>query len=274
MLVYESLDRFIMLNEDFLAENILNEKININSIVDRGKKLGVLASMFLIFANSKTSELNLPEKNLIVKELIIKNMSQENFLSKEEIFTGFKDLLNLYYQKGKLEKPKILYASKDLIDSINVIKPGFLDFSKIQQYNQYDDEILNVVEKLKSIGEKPNANLIKGIMLIETKMKPIKNKLGFEGFPQTKNYIIKSINKRNKTNFTMEDMYNPSKSAEFIHYYLKTIARSDYVKNLEDLIIAYNWGLGNLKKYKRGEEKLPKQTKDYINIIKVMRITP
>jgi|AntAceMinimDraft_18_1070375.scaffolds.fasta_scaffold01445_6 lysozyme len=103
MLVRESINRFMMLNEDFLAENILNEKININSIVDTSKKLGVLASMFLMFANSKTSEMTLPNKDLISKEPVIINMSQEDFLSRDEIFTEFETLLNLYRKDNNLE---------------------------------------------------------------------------------------------------------------------------------------------------------------------------
>jgi hypothetical protein len=124
--------------------------------------------------------------------------------------------------------------------------------------------------------------LIKAIMLIETGMNPTKNSLGFEGFPQTKEHILNGrtdksgkfhpgINQRYGTNFTMKDMYNAEKAAEFIHYYLKTVAKSSYVNNLQDMIIAYNWGIGNLGAYKRGEKELPDQSKDYVKMINVMQ---
>jgi len=168
------------------------------------------------------------------------------------------------------DESEIFIITSELIDSINNIKENRLSLRKIHQYEQFNDEILLASDALKEKGENPNVNLIKAIMIVETGMKPIKNKSGFEGFPQTKSRFIESINKRNKTNFTMVDMYDAEESVKFIHYYLKSVSKSMYVNNLEDLIIAYNWGVGNLGKYKRGEESLPNQTKDYIAMIKVL----
>jgi trimeric autotransporter adhesin len=38
-------------------------------------------------------------------------------------------------------------------------------------------------------------------------------------------------------------------------------------KNWEYVLIAYNWGSGNLQKYLKGEAKLPAETADYIKKI-------
>ena len=168
------------------------------------------------------------------------------------------------------KESKILSINSEIIKDINSIKPGRLNVAKIPRYNQHDKEILEAVEILKNKGEDPNPNLLKSIMVLETGMKPIKNKWGFEGFPQTKTHIISSINKRFKTDFTISDMYDPVKSAQFIHYYLKASSKSSYVKNLEDLAIAYNWGIGNLRKYKNGEKELTSQARDYAAMIKVL----
>ena len=65
-------------------------------------------------------------------------------------------------------------------------------------------------------------------------------------------------------------MNDPVKSAQYIHYYLKASSKSTYVKNLEDLVIAYNWGIGNLRKYKKGEKELTNQARDYAAMIKVL----
>ena len=46
-----------------------------------------------------------------------------------------------------------------------------------------------------------------------------------------------------------------------IPIYLKYYKIPDTVKNR---LIAYNFGIGNLMKYLRGDRKLPKETKDYI----------
>jgi hypothetical protein len=174
----------------------------------------------------------------------------------------------------KIESNRIrLFSTLDpsLINEINKIKPEFLTINKYEQYDKYDEDIIDAVKELKEKGESPNANFIKTIMLIETGMKPVKNTKGYEGFPQTKIHIIKSVNNKNGTNFTLKDMYDAKKSAQFIHYYTKGLKEYELVKNDKDLIIAYNWGIGNLKKYKEGTKELPKQSKDYINMIKVMK---
>jgi len=284
MLVRESLSRFDLLNEDFLAENVLNEKFDINLLSNKAQKLAVLASMFVMFAGGRAPDLanNLDKKEIAKKPLIMK-LADEDFLERDDIFTGFNDLLSIYKQKEeKAAAPKIVQADENFINAINKIKPGRLDSAYMERYNQYDDDILRAADNLRAKGEDPNVNLIKAIMLVETGMKPTKNNLGFEGFPQTKEYILNGrktkdgkfhpgINQRYGTKFTMNDMYNAEKAAEFIHYYLKTVAKSDYVEDLKDMIIAYNWGVGNLGAYKRGEKELPKQSSDYVKMIDVMQ---
>ena len=278
--VNESLDRFALLNNDFLAENVLNEKLDINAITNQTKKLGVLASMFLMFAVGKAPDMQskLPEKSELEKTPMLINMAQEDHLSRDDVFNGFDNMLDLF----KKEEPKLFSAgdvipakaiplkNKSFIEAVNGIKFGRLDPNKIDQYDQYDEAILKAAENLKAKGEKVNADFLKAIMIIETGMNPVKNKWGFEGFPQTKIHTIESINERNGTNFTMEDMYDAEKAAEFIHYYLKTVEKSKHVNSLEDMIIAYNWGIGNLGKYKRGEKELANQPKDYVKMFKAM----
>ena len=172
--------------------------------------------------------------------------------------------------------------SKGLIEEVNEVVPGRLSAEKIKQYDKYDAAIVAACKNLKAKGETPDANIIKGMMLIETGMNPTKNHLGFEGFPQTKKHIINGwtdkkgtfhpgINQKYKTNFTIEDMYDAEKSAEFIYYYMKGLEKSKYVNTLEDAVIAYNWGTGNLGKYKNGKEKLPNESKKYVAMMKVLQ---
>ena len=77
------------------------------------------------------------------------------------------------------------------------------------------------IRELKSRGEKPNPKLIKGLMMVETSMNPRKNKLGYEGFPQTRQQEIDWVNKKFRTNFSLKDLYDAKESTKFIHYYLK-----------------------------------------------------
>ena len=287
MLVRESLSRFDLLNDEFLAENILNEKFDINLLTNNAQKIAVLASMFLMFAGGRAPQVaNKIDKDTVAKQPMIYRMAEEDFLSRDEIFTGFTDLLTQFQDEKVADepaKPEILSAGEaGFIEAINLIKPGRLDTAKIDHYDQYDNEILAAVKQLEAKGEDPNADLIKSIMLIETGMTPVKNNLGYEGFPQTKERIINGwtdkkgkfhpgINQKHGTNFTMKDMYHPGKAAEFIHYYLKSTSKSSYVNDLKDLIIAYNWGVGNLGKYKKGEKELPQQTADYIKMVDTMQ---
>jgi len=269
VIVRESLSRFDLLNEEFLAQNILNEKFDINLLTNKAQKLAVLASMFFMFVGGTRPEMvnKLPEKSEITKEPLIYKMAEEDFLSRDEIFKGFEELLSKYYPFSK-EKPEILSAgTPGFIESINSVKPGRLDSSKIDYYDRFDREIMNAVDKLRAKGENPDPNLIKTIMIIETGMNPRKNSLGYEGFPQTKQHIINDVNNRYGVSFLVIDMYDAEKAAQFIHYYLKMVQRSQWVEDIDDLIIAYNWGLGNLRDYKKGEIELPQQTSDYLAMI-------
>lgn len=278
--VNESLDRFALLNEDFLAENVLNEKLDINAITNKAKKLGVLASMFLMFTSGKSPELvNSIDKEEIKTSPIMLQMAGENHLSRDEVFKGFQNILDnfkneeqrrIFSVRDEIPAKKIPLRDKSFIQTVNNIKPGRLDPKYADRYDQYDEDILRAVDNLDVKGEEADPNLIKAIMLIETGMNPVKNEWGFEGFPQTKEHIVNGINKRYGTSFTMEDMYDAEKAAEFIHYLLKAIQKSSHVNSLEDMIIAYNWGIGNLGKYKRGEQTLAQQPKDYVKMFKAM----
>jgi len=282
-LVNESLDRFALLNNDFLAENVLNEKIDINAIANKSKKLGVLASMFLMFAVGKSPEIQnkLPDKDKLQDSPSLITMAEQDHLSRDDVFNGFTDMLNLY-KVEKVEKKIMSAGDKGFIESVNKIQPGRLDSAKIARYDKFDIDILKAVASLNAKGENANADLIKAIMIIETGMNPVKNRLGFEGFPQTKEHIINGweddegkfhpgINQKHGTSFTMKDMYNAEKSAEFIHYYMKGLQKSKWVTSLDDMIIAYNWGMGNLAKWKKKEKALPEESVNYVKFLNAMK---
>jgi hypothetical protein len=298
----------ITIYEDYLLEQILNEKININNIVDI-KKLNNKKQMIINIINRFNKSNSLMTKKYLIYFLIILigNFSinlKNDYKFESKIEKSVLHIMNIVKNKKltindvknfKLDaisgeniiQPtlKIINTSQDgFIDAVNNVKPGRLNSTKINRYDKYDDEILIALEKLKLKGESPNPNFIKTIMLIETGMKPLKNHLGFEGFPQTKEYILNGwidknnnhhigINQKYGTNFTIKDMYDAGKSAQFIHYYLKSLKESKFIKTPEDMLIAYNWGIGNLVKYKTGDiKKLPNQTIDYINMYNIMKL--
>ena len=83
--------------------------------------------------------------------------------------------------------------------------------------------------------------------------------------PALKDYNLAHI----RGGYSLEDMYNQDKAYIVANWYLNNkIPRYLNNLNIEDTIenrlISYNWGIGNLNKYKKGLLQLPKETKDYI----------
>jgi hypothetical protein len=281
--------------ENQLYESVLNEKFNIqsfkkslanvrdkNKFVDKllsqlkeettsyniKKNIGIaLCVIFMINMGIKNNKWAASKEYNEALEKAGTELAAKEEVNKEDIKTQANKIANF---EKHAASPIFSVGAAGLIDEINKVKPGRLNVEKVPRYDKYDGQILQAAEELRRAGEKPNIDLIKGIMLYETGMKPVKNKWGFEGFPQTKQHIIDGINKRYKTNFTMKDMYSAKESAKFIHYYLKAVKRSTYVKSKDDMFVGYNQGIGNLGKYKRGEEKMPQQAIDYVAAMKVL----
>lgn len=205
-------------------------------------------------------------------------LSHENHIGMKEI----EDSIEEFNMNNNTSQYISIGRSPEVIGDLNSINPNRFSTQKIDHYDQYDAEIARGVEELKSIGENPDAKLIKAIMMVETGMNPVKNSLGYEGFPQTKEHIINGwtdkkgnfhpgINQRYNTSFTMEDMYDPQEAAKFIHYMIKDQKRSKYINNDIEAMAAYNWGLGNWINYKRGNIKsIPKETADYMDLVSTL----
>lgn len=94
MIIYESVYNF--LNEEFIADQVLNEKFDINSIKNVAKKTAILASMFLMIASNRGHK-NLPEKNDIENSKSIISLAGQNYISKGEINKEFNKLFQKYF---------------------------------------------------------------------------------------------------------------------------------------------------------------------------------
>lgn len=276
MLVAENLEQYrgndvspyiYLINEGIKfssPKDAIQKAVKVLPRLNTSKRLNVITMLFMLFIGQ--TSFKPAEKNLVKTNPIIKDLAEDNDLTYKEIVYTFEEIANEY----KKEKTPIIRMSKEIIDTVNKIKPGLYSEQEIDLYNKYDKEIIRAVTELNQKGENADADLIKSFMLIETGMKPKKNSLGFEGFPQTKKHIIDWINEKYATNFTLSDMYNPYKSAKFIHYYLKAIKRSKFVNDLDDMVIAYNWGTTNLGKYKANKKQLPKESEDYVKMMKIL----
>jgi hypothetical protein len=164
----------------------------------------------------------------------------------------------------------VFEVDKDLLIQLGKINKNRFTSKYLNRYNKFDMKIENALRELTEKGENPNMSFIKAIMMIESGMIPRKNWLGFHGFPQTKWKYVKPINKKFGTNFSMKDLYDPEKSAQFIHYYLKALEPLSYVNSFEDFAASYNMGVGNYKKYLQGKRPMKDETKEYVNLAKTM----
>jgi GH24 family phage-related lysozyme (muramidase) len=124
MLITESIYPF--LNEDFLAEEILNERIDFNSIKDKAKKLGILASLFLLTASNKGFK-DLPSKQELVSSKPLIYLAQQPYVSKDDVEEKFDQLFDFYFWRDQgtqlnhdiLQDPLTLKISND---GLNFIK--------------------------------------------------------------------------------------------------------------------------------------------------------
>lgn len=164
----------------------------------------------------------------------------------------------------------VFEVDEDLISKLAGINKNRFTSKYLSRYNSLDDRIEKALHVLRDKGETPNYSLIKAIIMIESGMIPRKNRLGFQGYPQTKWKYVKGINKKFGTDFTMKDLYDPERSAQFIHYYMKALEPLSYINDFEDLAASYNMGVGNYKKYLQGKRKMKKETQDYVALAKTM----
>lgn len=102
------------------------------------------------------------------------------------------------------------------------------------------------------------------IMRIESEGNPLvyNKRSGAVGLYQITPICLRHYNEVHKTAFIMAELYEPAKNKAVAVWYFGWLA--ERLTSVDDILIAYNFGIGNLRKYKKGLVKLPDETRDYL----------
>lgn len=71
------------------------------------------------------------------------------------------------------------------------------------------------------------------------------------------------------------DLFDPEHNTRVRDWYMNWLSNHKIIKNYsnsdfdkaKNMLIAYNWGIGNLQKYLKGEKELPEETRKYLEKI-------
>ena len=140
----------------------------------------------------------------------------------------------------------------------------------------YGEEIdINRIIKIESNGD-PNAFNKKSGATGLMQITPIclmewNNKIGMFGTGYRNNHA-KTLGQLvivYDNHYNIGDMYNGGKNIRVGSWYInERIPQMLKAYGIEDSVEArlacYNWGIGNYRKYLKGEKKMPKETRDYI----------
>ena len=64
----------------------------------------------------------------------------------------------------------------------------------------------------------------------------------------------------------LEDPFDPIASVDAAGKYMAKLLKR-YDGDVPTALAAYNWGMGNVGKYKKGTKDMPKETRDYVGVV-------
>jgi len=86
--------------------------------------------------------------------------------------------------------------------------------------------------------------------------------LGARGLFQITKICLRQYNSVHKNKIKYDELFNPEKNKAVAKWYFKFLETQ--CSDVEEILIAYNWGLGNLWGWDGDYNKLPKETRDYL----------
>lgn len=149
MLIPESVYPF--LNEEFLAQEILNERLDINSIKDKVKKAAIIASLFLLTASNKGFD-NLPSKQEVQNTPLVLLMAKNPELTRSEVDEKFDDLFDFYFWKEQKQEEQGTKLNYDILQDPLTLKTSNSGLNFIREYEKLRLEAYDIGDGMITIG--------------------------------------------------------------------------------------------------------------------------
>lgn len=100
------------------------------------------------------------------------------------------------------------------------------------------------------------------ISKIESSNNPNAKSYCCHGLYQLSEGVLKDYNQSQRSNYRKSDLYNPQINQQIADWHIERLWKK--YQSIEDVLIAYNFGPANLKKYKAGLIRLPQETQNYL----------
>ena len=102
------------------------------------------------------------------------------------------------------------------------------------------------------------------IALIESSNNPkaFNARSGARGLMQVTKPVLDDYNRIHNSKVTLEQLFDGKTNLVIGSWYLSWL--SSKLSSDEEVLIAYNWGIGNLRKYQAGKKTLPTETINYL----------
>jgi soluble lytic murein transglycosylase-like protein len=140
-------------------------------------------------------------------------------------------------------------------EQLNIIRQSLMQSDK-PSYKGLSGDLEQHIDNMSAKYNVP-ASLIRAVISVESNGNPnAKSSVGAQGLMQLMEGTAKDLG--------VTDRYNPYQNIEGGTKYLGQLLNR-YNGNVDQALMAYNWGLGNVDKYNAGKiTNIPKETQNYV----------
>ena len=185
-----------------------------------------------------------------------------SFRHPRQIYAKFKEFIGAHFNNYKKYASRYPQINVGHCSAKLALILLFLLIPALVYAQEIDDALINAVICVESgwDSQAVSEDGCRGLMQI--------SEIVFKEFQDNKPPIPKGYILLSEWDF--DNMFNPYNNIEVGTWYLNRI-KSHYLKDkgtLDDILICYNFGFGNWKKWREGKIKLPKETRDYLKKVR------